>query len=186
MDISESSGYSLAGSMTRDLTTSKMWLISEIEKIKQQFSTIYILGSWYANMSLYIRLASDISADKIINVDTNPEFLEIGQKLLDIAGVGDNVTSMNRNSNKLTYQQLGTDGLIINTSLTNMQGTDWFKRIPQGTLVALQARDHDPNIQYTSADEIAKRFPMQVIYSGSKQLQDPETEYQRFMVIGIK
>lgn len=183
--LSESSGYSLEGSLTRDLTTSKIWLISELEKIQKSYSTIYILGSWYANMSLYINLASDLSVSKIINVETDPEFLATGEKLLQLANV-DNVQSMNKDANKLNYKQLGKNGLVINTSLTDMKGTDWFKNIPSGTLVALQSRDHDPGVQYSSPGDIVKRFPLNVIYSGSLHLQDPETEYNRFMVIGTK
>ncbi len=183
--LSESSGYSLEGSLTRDLTTSKIWLISELEKIQKSYSTIYILGSWYANMSLYINLASDLSVGKIINVETNSEFLSTGEKLLQLANVT-NVQSMKKDANKLTYRQLGQNGLVINTSLTDMKGTDWFNNIPASTLVALQARDQDPGVQYSNPDDIVKRFPLNVIYSGSMHLEDPETEYNRFMVIGIK
>jgi len=185
-DLSESSGYTLAGSMTRDLTFSKVWLISEIEKIQQSFSTIYILGSWYANMSLYIKLASNIQADKIINVETNDEFITTGNKLLDLAGVSDNIASMKKDANKLNYQQLGQNGLIINTSLNDISGEDWFKRIPRGTLVALQARNNSSVIEYKRTEDIIKKFPLKVLYSGSVDLEDPETEYTRFMVIGIK
>ena len=32
--LDESSGYSLEGSFTRDLTTSKVWLLDELAKIK--------------------------------------------------------------------------------------------------------------------------------------------------------
>ena len=51
----------------------------------------------------------------------------------------------------------------------------------------MQARDHDPGYQFHSADDILKKFPLtQVYYKGSKQLEDPETHYNRFMVIGRK
>jgi hypothetical protein len=51
----------------------------------------------------------------------------------------------------------------------------------------LQARDHNPGEQFHNAQDIEQKFLLsQVLYSGSLHLQDPETEYQRFMVIGIK
>ena len=79
------------------------------------------------------------------------------------------------------------DCAVVNTSLTDMDGTDWFRHIPDGTLVAMQARDHDPGYQFHSTRDILKKFPLdQVLYQGSLKLQDPETNYTRFMVIGRK
>ena len=94
---------------------------------------------------------------------------------------------MFKDANDLDYRQLGMDGAVINTSLTDMDGQDWFRHIPDGTLVAMQARDHDPGYQFHSTDDILKKFPLsQVLYQGSLKLQDPETHYTRFMVIGRK
>jgi len=68
-----------------------------------------------------------------------------------------------------------------------MEGSDWFQNIPPGTLVAMQARDHVEENPFFSAKDIQQRFPLsQTLYSGSLDLEDPETEYTRFMVIGIK
>jgi len=44
--LKESSGYSLAGSFTSDLTASKVWLLTELAQIAPQLSTMYVLGSW--------------------------------------------------------------------------------------------------------------------------------------------
>jgi hypothetical protein len=53
--------------------------------------------------------------------------------------------------------------------------------------VAMQARDHVEENPFFSAKDIQQRFPLsQTLYSGSLSLEDPETEYTRFMVIGIK
>jgi hypothetical protein len=68
-----------------------------------------------------------------------------------------------------------------------MAEDQWFDRIPTGTMVAMQARDHDPGEQYHSVEDITNRFPLsQTLYQGTMQLRDPETEYTRYMVIGIK
>jgi len=186
IELVESSGYSLEGSMTHDLNVSKMWLIDEIEKIKNTFSTIYVLGAWYSNTSLYIKMNSNITAKKIINVETNREFLETAKSLHKIANVDDNVEFMFKDANNLDYRQLDRNGLVINTSLTDMKGEDWFGNIPSGTMVALQARNQDPGRQFNGPEDILKIYPLKVLYQGSKHLQDPETEYDRFMVIGIK
>ena len=185
-NLDESSGYSLAGSFTRDLTASKVWLLTELERIQTNYSTIYMLGSWYGNLALYMTLEGRIQADKIVLVEKDKKFLSTSKKLLDLAGAR-NVEYMLEDSNKLDYRQLGESGVVINTSLTDMQGRSWFLNIPNGTLVVMQARDHDPNRSFSSTQDIVDRFPLsQVLYHGRMQLRDPETEYTRYMVIGTK
>jgi hypothetical protein len=185
-NLDESSGSSLTGSMTRDLTASKVWLMKELERIQQDFSTVYILGSWYGNLALYMKLQPRITADKIILVEKNKEFLTTSRRLLDLARA-DNVEYMLADANRLDYRQLGSSGVVVNTSLTNMPGRAWFLNIPDGTLVVLQGRDHDPNTNFESTQAIIDRFPLsEVLYHGRMQLRDPETEYTRYMVIGRK
>jgi len=184
--ISESSGYSLEGSFTPDLVFSKLWLIKELANIQPQVSTMYVLGSWYGNLALLLRRYPQVQVDRIINVETDPEFLKGSKNILNHAGA-DRVDHMLKDANQLDYRQLGKQGVVVNTSLTDMQGTDWFKHIPKGTMVALQARDQDPGEQFRSAEDIQKKFPLsQVLYSGELDLQDPETQYTRFMTIGVK
>ena len=185
-NLDESSGYSLAGSFTRDLIASKVWLLKELEKIQNDLSTAYILGSWYGNLALYMKLQPRINVDKIILVEKNKQFLSGSKKILDRAGA-DNIEYMLTDANKLDYRQLGDAGVVINTSLTDMQGRSWFLNIPNGTLVVMQGRDHDPNRSFSSTQDIVDRFPLsQVLYHGRMQLRDPETEYTRYMVIGRK
>jgi hypothetical protein len=185
-NLDESSGYSLAGSMTRDLTASKVWLLSELEQIQRDFSAVYMLGSWYGNLALYLTLENRIHADKIILVEKNKEFLTGSKSILDHVGAT-NIEYMLADSNKLDYRRLGQSGCVINTSLTDMPGRAWFLNIPDGTLVVMQGRDHDPNKNFDSTQDIVDRFPLsEVLYHGRMQLRDPQTEYTRYMVIGRK
>ena len=185
-NLDESSGYSLAGSFTRDLIASKVWLLQELEKIQRQYTTMYILGSWYGNLAVYMTLQPTIRVDRIINVETNPEMLATSQSILDRVGA-QNVKSMLADANKLDYRQLGRAGVVVNTSLTEMPEQEWFEHIPAGTIVAMQARDQDPGVEYHSAGDIQSRYPLsQVLYHGSMRLQDPQTKYTRYMTIGVK
>lgn len=185
-ELAESSGYSIEGSFTRDLIASKVWLLQQLEQIQQHYSTMYVLGSWYGNLALYMTLQPTITADRIINVEINPEMLDTSQDILDRAGAT-NVKYMLADANDLDYRQLGDSGAVINTSLTEMPESAWFEHIPAGTLVAMQARDHDPGVQYHSCQDIQRRYPLsQTLYHGTMQLRDPETQYQRYMVIGRK
>jgi hypothetical protein len=94
---------------------------------------------------------------------------------------------MLKDANDLNYQQLTDSSAVVNTSLIDIPGTDWFTNIPAGTMVVMQARDHVEDNQFRNPEDIQQTFPLdQVLYSGSLELEDPETEYSRFMVIGIK
>lgn len=183
--LDESSGYSLQGSFTHDLTKSKVWLMQELARIAPEVGTVYILGSWFGNLSLYMNLLPMIQHGQIINVETDQNMLDQSARMLELIGATD-VEHMQADANRIDYRNLGDDGVVINCSLTDMPGTDWYRNIPPGTLVVLQARDHDPGNQFHSTNDILKKFPLDVLYQGSLKLQDPETGYTRFMVIGTK
>ena len=185
-NLDESSGYTLAGSFTRDLIASKVWLLKKLEQIQHHYTTMYILGSWYGNLAVYMTLQPTIAVDRIINVEINTEMLDTSQSILDRVGAT-NVKYMLSDANEIDYRQLGSAGVVVNTSLTEMNQKEWFEHIPAGTLVAMQARDQDPGVQYHNAQDIQRRYPLsQVLYHGSIHLQDPETEYTRYMTIGVK
>lgn len=77
MRISEFSPDTLQGSFTKDLIVSKNWLITEVSKIHNKFNVIYILGSWYGNLSLLL-INKHIKFKKIINVDIDKDSLLTG------------------------------------------------------------------------------------------------------------
>jgi hypothetical protein len=184
--VNESSGPSLQGSFTPDLTRSKVWLLKELADIAPKVSTVYILGSWYGNLALFMHLQPTVKYTKIINVEIDSKRLNQSQRMLDHVGAK-HVEYMLKDANELDYQQLGNRGVVVNTSLTSMADDQWFDRIPTGTMVVLQARDQDPGEQYNNVQDIIDRFPLnQVYYAGTLDLQDPETQYQRYMVIGQK
>ena len=184
--VNESSGYSLEGSFTHDLIKSKVWLLTELARIAPRVGTIYVLGSWYGNLGVLLALDPVIKYKRLINVETDRKFLQASERIHDHLGMG-NTEYMLKDANDLDYRQLGRDGVVVNTSLTDMQGQAWFDNIPSGTLVVMQSRDHDPGNAAHSTQDIIDRFPLsEIIYDGELDLQDPETEYTRYMVIGIK
>ena len=185
-NLDESSGYSLAGSFTRDLIASKVWLLTELAHIAPQVGTIYVLGSWYGNLGVLIALDPIVKYKKLINVETDQKFLQASERIHNHLDMG-NTEYMLADANTLDYRQLGRNGVVINTSLTDMPGQGWFDNIPKGTLVAMQSRDHDPGNAAHRTQDITDQYPLsEIIYAGELKLNDPETEYTRYMVIGIK
>jgi hypothetical protein len=185
-NLDESSGYSLAGSFTRDLIASKVWLLTKLARIAPQVGTVYVLGSWYGNLGVLLALDPVIKYKKLINVEADKKFLQTSKRIHNYLGIG-NTKYMLADANTLDYRQLGSDGVVVNTSLTDMEGQAWFDRIPRGTLIVMQSRDHDPGNEAHSTQDIVDRYPLsEIIYDGKLELEDPETEYTRYMVIGIK
>jgi hypothetical protein len=175
MRVDEFSPKTLRGSFTEDLIISKLWLIKEIKKIHNKFNAIYILGSWYGNISILL-INKYIKFKKIINVDKDRKALATGQLLAKRLGIDKRIEPMVKDANTLDYQQADSPSLVINTSCNDMENSGWFDNIPAGTLVALQTRDN-------TLDEY--KFS-KVLYSGQRHLKDPETDYTRIMKIGIK
>ena len=192
-DIYESSGYTLAGSYTPDLVFSKLWLSRELKSIlKQQgidsVPVAYILGSWYSNLSTILR-RTGVPIDRIVDVERRGEWLRTGQQLqqdMNISGV----QHMQADANRIDYRQLQQPGIVINTSTNDIADHGWFDHIPSGTIVVLQGRDSVPagaEHTYNSPEDLLQMYPLeQVLYSGTWDLEDPETPYQRSMVIGVK
>jgi len=200
-EIDEASPNTLAGSFTPDLQYSKLWLLDEVQNILRKakvnkLDTIYNLGSWYGNMGLFLFANQSDSPrsviktsthpfgklqfNNLINVDIDKDTLSTGAKILDKLGIKDKVEHMHKDANTLDYRQLKQPGLVINTSTNDIDGDDWLKNIPRGTLVAMQGR-------HGTLEEFDKRYPLRKTYFLDEvELEDPETEYERFMKIGVK
>ena len=190
-ELEESSGYSFEGSWTPDLVFSKLWLAQELKNILAEnqvdvVPVIYVLGSWWGNMSVILD-RTDVPVEKIINVDTNSQWLRGSQTLIKAMNIN-NVQAMKADVNRLDYRQLTGPSVVINASLNDIQDRGWFDNIPDGTLVALQGRDQANSVNvYHSPRDIEKQYPLySVLYQGTMKLQDPETAYCRHMVIGVK
>ena len=178
MRLLEFSPSTLQGSFESGLILNKLWLLHQLRKIQDQFSTIYILGSWYGNMSILLA-KSNIQYDHVVNVDEDAAVVRGAQRMARILKIDDTIEPMIKDANRLDYRQLDEDGLVINTSCHDMDNRGWFDHIPQGVLVALQSRDdvdHDLD-QYDLSE---------TLYQGSRSARDPETGYTSVLRIGVK
>lgn len=186
MRLSEVSPDTVEGSFSDDLILSKLWLIKKLSELRSNFGTIYVLGSWFGNLAM-LMAAKELRFDRIINVDLDEKALANSERIIKKLGLSDRVINFNADANDLDYHDLGTNGLIVNTSCNNINGMEWFQRMPPGTMVALQGRNEDPGAvnKDRTLDEFMERYPMErVMFSGKITLRDDNTKYDRFMVIG--
>jgi pimeloyl-ACP methyl ester carboxylesterase len=185
-EITEDSPLTVQGSFSPDLLISKLWLWEELSRVLDQLgidhvNAVYVLGSWTGGVSMVLA-AKRFPADTVINVDCDPGWITVSQDIADRMGIGDRTQHMIADVNDLDYRQADQPSVVINTSTNDIQGNRWFQNIPAGTIVALQGRDAiDPSLQKFVAE-----YPMnRIMYQGQLVLQDPETQYHRYMVIGI-
>lgn len=184
-ELNEISPPTFKGSLTPDLLKSKIWLCNNLKKLgRKKFSTIYILGSWYGTMSIVLKKCG-IEFKKVINVDIDKKHIEVSDRLL--SALNFNHQCIHKDANTLNYTQLDKNSLIINTSTNDIDGETWFDRIPEGTLVALQSRNNVDTPNYQTLEELDKEFFLtDTLFLDELNVEDPETQYQRFMKIGIK
>ena len=184
-ELNEISPPTFQGSLTTDLLQSKIWLCNNLKKLgRKKFSTIYILGSWYGTMSVVLNRCG-IDFEKVINVDADPTHVKFSDKLLTALKL--NHQCIHGDANQLKYKQLDKNSLIINTSTNDIKGERWFDRIPEGILVAVQSRNNVDTPKYQTLKELDQEFFLtDTLFLDELTLEDPETQYQRFMKIGVK
>jgi hypothetical protein len=173
--IIESSPLNFKGSCTDDLLLSKLHLARLLKELgHDQHAKIYNLGSWYGNMAP-ILAHQGIRFKRLVNVDKDPNVESKSVEVADHFDLGHLVKHLVGDVNRLNYKY---PSLVINTSCNDIDGDQWFNRIPKGTLVALQTRDM-PDFKLI--------FPLkETLHYGKLKLQDPKVKYIRQTKIGIK
>jgi hypothetical protein len=173
--ILESSPLTLRGSCSDDLLISKLHLARELKRLGyDQHDKIYNLGSWYGNMGPAL-VNQGIKFNQLLNVDIDPKVVDDAARVADHFDIAHLVKQLTGDANRLNYKNLS---LVINTSCNNIEGSEWFDRIPEGTLVALQTRD---------MPDFKMLYPLRETLHFSKiRLEDPEERYTRLTWIGIK
>ena len=184
----EASPNTWAGSFTPDLVSSKTWLTTQLKKQLAGASAgdIYVLGSWWGNMGVFIQQAG-IDFDRLIMVERRRYLLASTKMLLSDLWEQDRLVLLHQDAANIQYP-LNKKITVINTSSNDMPRT-WITRVPRGTLTVIQSRDNvkDVKVITDTAAQFYAKFPLEhTVYWGQRRLRDPETRYTRFMKIGYK
>ena len=183
-EIIEASALTLRGSQTRDLVASKRWLIRETSRIQDEFDVIYILGSWYGNLSAMLIQQDHIKFNQLINCESNSKFARASLRLVD----DPRVSCMIKDANDLDFRACTKHSAVINTSCNDIRDHAWFTHVPPGVLLVLQGRDAIYSQQadcYDDLEAFDHAYPMtETLFLDKIALKDPETQYSRFMKIG--
>jgi hypothetical protein len=183
----EASPDTLSGSFTPDLVSSKTWLCNQLKKElgNRSAGDIYILGSWYGNLGIFLQQAN-IDFDRLIMVETRPRLLTTARRLLEPLYREGRLKLVLGRAEQIVYPNRPIT--VINTSANDMSRA-WFQRVPRGTLTVIQSRDNvkDVKVITDTAAQFYAKFPLETtVYWGQRRLRDPETRYTRYMKIGYK
>lgn len=194
----------LCDAYSRGQVQSKIWLATELDKIKLDNPNILILAGWYGQLVNYF----NFDYNKIRIVDMDREACEFSDMIFNLDKLDNfKVKAVNRDIYSLVVQKTGfvlpveefkskktheekfLPDIIINTSAEHMDDAWYnqirFKELESDPVVVIQSNnlfDVPEHINCVhSVDHMLKKFPMrEVLYSGELQLKG----YKRFMLIG--
>lgn len=175
---------------------SKLWLAQHLEyAVDEDFPTerngyrVWILGGWYGLTNLILRTRSKMKILEVRSFDIDPECEVIADKINELwVWQAWQFKAVTQDVNTLEYSP--KPQIVINTSVEHMDSDEWYRRIPEGTLVALQASNlphEDHKNIFNSARDLMNHYPFDEIYfEGTKRFQYDDNGFYRYMVIGKK
>lgn len=189
IELFENSPNTPAGSRTEDLNLGKLWLLTELNRLGlDSYDMVYVLGSWYGSMGPYL-LYKNIEFDTAYLVDIDPANTEWTQRFNYKLGIEDKIIPITQDCCQTQF--VGDRILVINTSTNDIPSTQWLANVPEGTVVAIQGRDGQPNNpdnQAQDLDTFDQRYPLdKTLYLDTIKLQGADGKiYNRFMKIGLR
>lgn len=168
---------------------SKIWLCDMVKRL--QFSPVdrvFVLGSWSGTMPFLMFATGCVTTTRYVLVDTNEEYQQQARAICNVIDCHGMLEIVVQDANTINYP--AGSNFVVCTSTDNIETDQWFKRIPAGTIVALQGRTggHRDCVQpYASMEEFNTAYPMHITrFSSRRDFVYPDHNYTRFMKIGIK
>jgi hypothetical protein len=198
----------LEDAFSRGQINSKIWLATELAKVKTDFDTVFFLAGWFGQLRYFIDYAN-ITYNKIRVLDIDPVACKVSDQIFNVdsienykvksaevdltdmswlyrTGAQYNVTNYTNNT---TFDEKMIPDLVINTSAEHFHER-WYHKFVNRPLETDPLFVIQSNNLYDVADhinaihslkEMKIKFPMSRIeYEGELQL----TGYKRFMLIG--
>jgi len=193
---------------SRGQVQSKIWLATELAKVKKDFDMIYVLAGWFGQLTHYFD-ETGVTFNKARIIDIDPIACEVSDNIFNAnrlqnytvksvqwdltddswhSRTGCEYKLENYNNGKVTTEKSIPD-LIINSSAEHFPER-WYHKfvarpLPSDPLFVIQSNnlfdvpEHVNSVR--TVGELLIKFPMSRIeYSGELQLKG----YKRFMLIG--
>lgn len=171
---------------------SKLWLCEQIEPCLPEQPNVTILGSWYNVLGFMLLTRMPKRYKHIRGIDIDKSAIEVSNKICDAWVLDENiVTNVQQDVSNVDY---ASTNVVINCSPEHIEGKQWFKNIPYGTLVCIQSSNvTDPNepwnIKNPSPDieSFRNQYELETThFCETLPIRYGNWGYDRFMLIGIK
>lgn len=188
---------------SRGQVLSKIWLVTELAKIKKDFKMIHVHAGWMGQIRLYLDQVG-INYDKMRIFDIDPIAMKLSDKVFNnellenwkVKSAYFDITDTEQ-LYRTGYEYKSTDTVIeksipdcvISTSCEHFSD-NWYHKLKiksegWGNLIAIQTNnfhkieDHINTVH--SLEEVKMKYPMdEILYEGELELN----EYTRYMLIG--
>ena len=174
---------------------SKLWLAETLEDVIEYQNIadplrILILGGWYGQLHLILRIRKKLKIEHTTSLDIDPEVQKTAELLNETwVWQSNKFSAITADANEFSYDAEKFD-TVINTSVEHIQSRRWFENIPLGTLVVLQSNDmvHDDHYNtHQSLQDFLDEYKMsEYYYDGVKAFSYPGQMFKRYMIIGRK
>lgn len=174
---------------------SKIWLCEHLEPHIPKDSNVAILGSWYNTLGTILLTRQPTHYHSIIGIDIDSSAVDVADKVCEAWQIQPNCKIQNFCADVNTYNLLGRN-VVINTSVENIDKTNWFENIESNALVCLQTvnvtneqvkKDWKILTYFNDLNNFISSFKFtSLLYTGEKEFVYTNLSYKRLMIIGIK
>jgi hypothetical protein len=172
----------------------KLWLCEQLEMHMPKKADVVILGGWHNVLGFMLQCRRPDAYNSITSVDIDESAKSVADKIMDAWCYDPLKATVHNITNDAANLDFDNNNVYINTSTEHFETTEWFDKIPDGALVALQSSSvtdkNDPwYIRQPTAnfEDFINLYPLAVnLYAGQKRTQYNEWGYDRYMIIGYK
>jgi hypothetical protein len=173
---------------------SKIWLCEQLEKYAEvKPHVVYVLACWHNVTGFLLESRGRLNIKTLHGSDIDASAIEVA-RLINSAWV---YPYKHRYSVE-DAAQVSWDpecSIVVNTSAEHFENTDWYYRIPAGTLVAIQESRMPPDKDFNDGlilknrnniNEFDQLYPMsETRFLDEISIEYPNWSYVRYMKIGI-
>lgn len=170
---------------------SKVWLVSELNKIIKDPSNIYIFGGWIGVLASLIFQNSSFEILKIRNIDIDPWCEKIADTLCKPYEVNDwQFKAITSDMSTYEYEWGLDPHIVINTSTEHVDQNiynAWFDKIPKDSLIIIQGNDYFACNEHVRCSKNLSEFKIQNhVYDSLYEGELKTDMYTRYMCIWKK
>lgn len=175
--LTEESPDTYEGSMSEDQILSRLWMSKRLKEVSDDINSAVVLGSWYGVLPYILKRNNNIK--EITAIDNEPGCIKVSEE------INPDVRHIIEDCNKT---DLRSYDCVINPSVNNIKGDEWYENIQPKTLCLFQTEDVSVEKGCPkNIDELKAKYPLSNIkYEGVLQSEDRDGSVLRSMIIGHK